>query len=187
MGGADKAFLRDGREIALRRTIDLLRAAFPEVVVVASQPEKFREYDVLVTRDEFPGLGPLAGIHAAMGSVEREYVFVLACDMPFVQRSTIAFLVDRLAGQDAIIPRWEDDIEPLHGIYARRIRRDIESALRNGVTAIRSFLPAIRAEFIDEREMRQVPGSAQSFLNINTPEEAARFHLSLDGARPQHG
>jgi molybdopterin-guanine dinucleotide biosynthesis protein A len=187
MGGADKAFLRDGRQIALRRTIDLLRTAFPEVVVVASQPEKFREYDVIVTCDEFPGLGPLAGIHAAMGRVERDYVFVLACDMPFVQRSTVAYLVDRLAGQDALIPRWEDDIEPLHGIYARRIRSDIEAALREGVTAIRSFLPAIRAEFIDEREMREIPGAAQSFLNINTPEDAARFHLSLDGTHPRHG
>lgn len=181
MGGADKAFLAEGGQIAMRRTIGLLRGCFAEVVVVAAEPAKFRDFDVVVTRDEFPGLGPLAGIHAAMGRVSLPYVFVLACDMPFVERSTIAFLVERLAGDDALIPCWEDDIEPLHGLYATRLRPRIEAALRSGETAIRAFLPSVRTTFVAEREMRRVPGAERSFRNINTPEDAARFHLSLRG------
>ena len=179
MGGVDKAFLQAEGRVLIPETLDLLRNCFPEVVVVANRPDKFRSLGVTVTGDEFPGCGPLAGIHAAMGVVATPYVFVLACDMPFVQRATIEFLVQRLDSQDALIPRWDGDIEPLHGIYATRLRPRIEDALRAGVTAIRAFLPEIDADFVGEAQMRAVPGAERSFLNINTPEDAARFDLRL--------
>lgn len=181
MGGADKAFLNLNGNVALRRTISLLCESFPEVVVVANEADKFAGYGVDVVGDEFPGLGPLAGIHAAMGRVRSDYVFVIACDMPFVQRDTIAYLVRRLRDHDALIPRWEDDIEPLHGLYAARLRPAIEAALRSGTTAIRAFLPTIDVAYVDEGDLRRIPGAERSFLNINTPEDAARFQLSLGG------
>ena len=168
-----------GDQFVIRRTIELLRQCFADVVVVSNQLEKFRDYDIVVTADEFPGCGPLAGIHAAMGIVSQPYVFVIACDMPFVQGPVIEYLVRRLTEQDALIPCWEDDIEPLHGLYATRLRPQIEDALRGGVTAIRSFLPTIRTEFVTESEMQGVPGAYESFLNINTPEDAAKFDLRL--------
>lgn len=177
MGGADKAFLRTNGRAVIERTLDVLGTCFPQTVVVSNCPQKYASYDVIVVTDEFPGFGPLAGIHAAMGAVDTPYVFVVACDMPFVQRDAIAFLVDRLADQDALIPCWESDIEPLHGIYAVRMRDRIEQALARGVTAIRDFLPSMAAELVPENLMRAVPGAAESFCNVNTLEDAARFRL----------
>lgn len=177
MGGADKAFLRAHGRAVIERTLDVLGSCFPETVVVTNRPEKYTAIDVAVVSDEFPGCGPLAGIHAAMGKVTRPYVFVVACDMPFVQREAIDFLVERLDGQDALIPCWEADIEPLHGLYAVRIRDRIGAALADGVRGIREFLPTIRAELVPETLMRAVPGADASFCNVNTLEDAARFDL----------
>jgi len=177
MGGADKAFLRAGGRAVIERTLDLLADCFGQTVVVANRPEKYAAFDVTVASDEFPGCGPLAGIHAAMGVVDTPYVFVVACDMPFVQREAIAFLVDRLVDQDALIPCWDADIEPLHGLYATRLRSRIAASLEQGVTAIRAFLPMVDAELIPEAVMRRVPRAAESFRNINTLEDAARFDL----------
>jgi len=102
---------------------------------------------------------------------------VAACDMPHLRPEPIAFLIDQLTDQDAIVPVWDGDIEPLHAIYATRLRDEMETALRGGVRAIREFLPRMRVEYIDEAALRRVPGAEESFRNVNTPEEAARYDI----------
>jgi len=175
MGGEDKAFLTVAGQSVIARTLAVLRRCFPQVVVVSNRPEKYRNFDVEVATDEVPERGPLGGIHAGLGLIRERYAFVVACDMPFLRVEPIAFLVARLRGQDAIIPRWEDDIEPLHALYATHLRRPIARAIERGAGAIREFLPEIAADFVPESEMQGVVGAAESFRNVNTPEEAARF------------
>jgi len=177
MGGEDKAFLTVEGASVFERTFALLRRCFPQVVVVSNCPDKYRRFDVDVVADEIPDLGPLGGLHAGLGRLRQPYAFVVACDMPFLRIEPIAFLVARLHGQDAVIPRWEDDIEPLHALYATHLRAPIARAVERGARAIRDFLPQIDVEFVPEVEMRAVPGAAESFRNINTPAEAARFSV----------
>ena len=181
MGGADKAFLTVAGQTVFQRTLRLLQRCFPQVVVVSNRPEKYAAFDVEVTIDEFPGRGPLAGIHAGLGLLTRPYAFVVACDMPFLRVEPIAFLVERIAGQEALIPCWDGDIEPLHAVYATALRAQIAGALHGGVSAIREFLPLIRAEYVAESVMRHVDGAEESFRNVNTPEEAARFAVQVHG------
>ena len=175
MGGADKAFLTvDGRSV-FERTLGLLRRCFPQVVVVSNSPEKYAHFDIELTSDEFRGQGPLAGLHAGLALVRRPYAFVVVCDMPFLRVEPIAFLVGHLADQDAVVPCWESDIEPLHALYATRLRGPLERALRNGAGAIREFLPLIDVDYVPEEELRRIAGAEESFRNVNTPEEAARY------------
>lgn len=180
MHGTDKAFLTVNGQTVFERTLRLLRGCFPQVVVVSNRPEKYTCFDVEVTSDAFPGHGPLAGIHAGLSRVRTPYAFVVACDMPFLRVEPIAFLVQILA-HDAVIPCWDGDIEPLHAVYATALRERMEVALQSGVRAIREFLPRIQAEFIPETLMRGVHGAEESFRNVNTPEEAARFGVGLGG------
>jgi molybdopterin-guanine dinucleotide biosynthesis protein A len=179
MGGTDKAFLTVDGQTLFQRTLRVLRRCFPQVVVVSNRPEKYAGFEVEVTSDEFRAQGPLAGIHAGLGRVRVPYAFVVACDMPFLRVEPIAFLVHQLATQEAVIPWWDGDIEPLHAIYATALRERIGGALRRGVRAIREFIPEIEVEYLPEMVMRRVRGADESFRNVNTPEEAARFAIHV--------
>jgi molybdopterin-guanine dinucleotide biosynthesis protein A len=178
MGGRDKAFLRVDGETVVARTLRVLRQCFAEVVVVSNAPEKYRDFPVEVTADELPGLGPLGGLHAGLGRVSTPYAFVTACDMPFLRVETIAYLVAQLGEQEAVVPRWEGDIEPLHALYSTSLRDRIRLAVDDGVESLRGFLPRARVEYIAQERMKTVAGAEESFRNVNTPEEAARFAVS---------
>jgi molybdopterin-guanine dinucleotide biosynthesis protein A len=182
MGGTDKAFLIVNGQTVFERTLLLLRRCFPQVVVVSNRPEKYAGFNVEVTRDEFQGRGPLAGIHAGLGLIRFPYAFVVACDMPFLRVEPITFLLDCLP-HEAVIPCWDGDIEPLHAVYATALRERMAEALRCGVRGIREFLPRIRAQYVAEQIMRGVHGAEESFRNVNTPDDAARFDVSV-GRRP---
>ncbi|MDX2170398.1 MAG: molybdenum cofactor guanylyltransferase [Deltaproteobacteria bacterium] len=181
MGGRDKAFLRVDGATVFERTLSVLRRCFSHVLVVSNTPEKYADYAVDVTRDELVGLGPLGGLHAALGRVPTPYAFVTACDMPFVREETIRYLVSRLAGQDAIVPEWDGDIEPLLAVYSTGLRTQIAAAAAAGVVAVRDFLPRIDVEYVPQAEMARVAGAEESFRNVNTPEDAARFAVQVGG------
>lgn len=181
MGGRDKAFLRVGGATAFDRILGTLRRCFQQVIVVSNTPEKYASYDVEVTPDELRGLGPLGGLHAGLGRVQTEFAFVIACDMPFLHREPIRYLVSRLGAQEAIVPCWNNDIEPLHALYSTKLRSRIRDAVGGGARAMRDFLPQVRVEYVPEAEMVGVSGSEESFRNVNTPEEAARYSVQLVG------
>lgn len=184
MGGTDKAFLEIDGQSVFQRTLTLLRACFPQVIVVSNCPQRYHHFEVQVTQDEFPHRGPLAGIHAGLKLVELPYAFVVACDMPFLRSEPIAYLVRRVVRQDAVVPWWDGDIEPLHAVYATRLRPRMGEALRRGVGAIRDFLPSLDVEYVPESLMRKVVGADESFRNVNTPEDAARFSIQVQMTLP---
>ena len=179
MGGIDKAFLRVGGETIFARTLGVLRRCFTHVVVVSNAPEKYAGYSVDVTADELVGLGPLGGLHAALGRIPVDYAFVTACDMPYLREEPIRYLVSRLHNQDAIVPHWDGDIEPLHALYAARLRPRIVEATGRGARALRDVLPELDVEYVPQATMEQVAGAEESFRNVNTPEEAARFAVQV--------
>jgi molybdopterin-guanine dinucleotide biosynthesis protein A len=182
MGGRDKAFAAVGGEPIAARTLRLFRTLFPHVVVVTNRPERFRALGAETVADVFPGAGPLAGIHAAMRVARHSHVFVAACDMPGLEADVIRFLVGRLGGAAAIVPRWDGDVEPLHAVYAVRILPVVEECLRAGRYALRDLLPLVSVDYVGEDLLRGIRGTARSMLNVNTPEELAAVGGSFDDA-----
>src|SRR5438445_12469884 len=180
MGGRDKAFAAVGGEPIAVRTIRLFHDLFPQVLVASNRPERFRGLGVETVADVHPGCGPLAGIHAALLASRHPHVFVAACDMPGLDADVIRWLVARIGTADAIVPRWEGDVEPLHAVYAARCLPAIEVSLRDGRYAMREFLAGIDVDYVSEAELRRVRAAAASLPAVNTPEELAALGRRLD-------
>jgi molybdopterin-guanine dinucleotide biosynthesis protein A len=173
MGGRDKAFAAVGGQPIAVRTVRLFRELFPQVLVATNRPGRFSGLDVEIVSDVHPGCGPLAGIHAALLASRHPHVFVAACDMPGLDAGVIRFLLDRIGDADAIVPRWEEDVEPLHAVYSVACLPAMEGSLRARRHALRDFLRDVRVDYVSERELRALRGAAASLVNVNTPEELA--------------
>lgn len=173
MGGRDKAFAAvDGESIAAR-TVRLFHELFPQVLVATTRPERFRGLGVETVADRVPDAGPLGGIHAAMLASRHPHVFVAACDMPGLDADVIRFLVGRIGAADAIVPCWENDVEPLHAVYAVRCLPTIEGNLGRGEFGLREVLARLSVDWVSEDELRRLDGSTRSLINVNTPEQLA--------------
>jgi len=182
MGGRDKAFAAvEGEPIAVR-AVRIFRSLFAQVLVSTNRPERFAGLDVQTVTDQFPGCGPLAGIHAALLASRYPHVFVAACDMPGLDPEVIRFLLGRVGSAEAVVPCWDGDVEPLHAVYAVGALREIEAHLRAGQNAVRDVLRRLRVDYVSEAEMRAVRGAARSLTNVNTPEELAAVGGRFDDA-----
>ena len=185
MGGRDKAFAAVAGEPIAVRTVRLFRDLFAQVLVATNRPARFGGLGVETVADAFPGCGPLAGIHAATAVSRFPHVFVAACDMPALDADVIRFLVGRVGPEfDAIVPCWDDDVEPLHAVYAVRCVPAMEASLRAGRYAMRDFLARLRVDWVREAELRGLRGAARSLTNVNTPEELAAVGGRFDELEP---
>jgi molybdopterin-guanine dinucleotide biosynthesis protein A len=169
--GSDKAFLKFGGQTLLQRAISVA-ATVSDRVLIVGDPEKFAQYGATV-KDLFAGCGPLGGIHAALVSSNADLNLVLAVDMPFVSSGLLAFLFASAEDAKALItvPRAGNGLQPLCAIYRREFAADAETALRAGKYKIDALFSGLPIHLIDESTLAAAGFSAQTFFNVNTPND----------------
>jgi molybdopterin-guanine dinucleotide biosynthesis protein A len=185
-GGLDKQeLLFRGTMLGTRVAEQALSTGSP-VTVVGRNPTPYGSLPVSFTVDSIPGYGPLSGLHAALRETTCDYVYLLACDMPFFssawyEKLLLSARVD--PGLDAIAAFGPGGLEPFHALYSRRLVPLLESrfiaASRLGKRL--SFARAIEGSarlFIPEDETERLTQGGKIFLGINTPEEARRLEES---------
>ena len=171
--GRNKALLEvDGTPI-ITRIYRTLASLFHEVVVVTNSP---LDYDFLPCRkvpDIYPGYGSIAGLHSALTHSGTPHSFVTACDLPFLDPTIIRYLCDICTGggYDAVIPLSNGGQEPLQAVYASACKGVFENAIQQGERKILDILGRMNIRQVTYDEVRSVGGQANSFLNVNTPEE----------------
>ena len=177
--GRDKALEQIGGQRLIERVIERLSRLGDDIIVVTASKNQLPDLGVRQVHDCYPGRGALVGIYTGVKEATSSHNLVVACDMPFLRCEPIAFLLGQLTVEDAVIPCWDDDIEPLHAVYATALRPRMGEALRCGLRSVREFLPQISVRYVPEAVMREVRGAEESLRNVNTPEEAARFAVHV--------
>ena len=186
MGRTKASLLLDG-ESMLERQIRVLRSVARRVAIVGGPSDYLDEFDVPSLTDAIAGRGPLAGIYTALLESRTEYNLVLGCDLPFVHRSLLAWLVFRamIDGSDATIPRSRDGRpQPLCAVYRRRALYAVRTRLTLGENKLSGFFPMVRCTTIQWRELADAGFRTSVFDNMNTPQdyEYARRRVEAPGA-----
>jgi len=169
--GSNKALLpiRNGRFIEIIH--GQLTSLFGEVLVVANTPEVYAFLGCRVVADRYPGLGVLAGLHAALAETRTPYLFAVACDMPFLNNRLIRELVSRRHEAEVIIPETDKGLEPLHAVYSTACLPSVEASLTAHRRRVVSFFPEVRVWHLPPSRVAELDPGLLSFRNINTPQE----------------
>jgi molybdenum cofactor guanylyltransferase len=136
------------------------------------------QYELIADTRE--GLGPIGGIVAAQANHPDAAWLVVACDLPFLDESTLKVLISaRDPQRSATAFRSSHDglPEPLCAIWEPSSHAAIETYVDSGKTCPRKFLIRSAARLIDEPNPRALD-------NINTPEEYGTAMTSLNSSAP---
>ncbi len=167
--GRDKASLPFGNETMLARVVRIVRAAVPEVVLVARADQSIPE-GWTVVRDRVEGLGPLAAIAAGLMNITAERAFVVACDMPFLQPALVRRMLALSEGYDVAVPVIDGFTVPTAAVYARAIAPVAEDVVARGHLSPRALLERVRTRQVTPDELTIVDPTLESFRNCNAPE-----------------
>jgi len=165
-----KSFIEIEGKPILSRQLECLRRIFKKVFINTNSPELYFSFGVPLFGDIFNKRGPLTGVLSSLISTKEDEVFVIACDMPFIDERLIRYILENRGGV-ATIPVFRGRCEPLFSIYTKGI---IESGLKRLMEddiSLNRFLKEINVKYIDEDEIALFDSEGRSFININTFED----------------
>jgi len=169
--GENKAFIKvDGVPI-INRIYDLFKELFQEVIIVTNQKGIFNNFDSKIYSDLIPNKGALGGLYTGIFFSSFHYSFCVACDMPFIKKSLVQYLINNIEDEDVIIPRTKDGLQPLHAIYSKMCLDPIKHTLEKGEYKIIDIYNMVKVKIVEENDFISLDPLKESFINVNTPEE----------------
>ena len=131
--------------------------------------------NTITVPDRIPDFGPLGGLEASLRICTSEYVFVTACDQPFMDERFAARLLSWLPDSfDAAVPVSRDGrIHPLSALYRTTVLRSaVEAQISEGDHRVRNLLERMRTMYVPADA---IPEGPHCLRNVNTPEEYAEL------------
>ncbi len=176
--GEDKRFLHVGERTLFEQSLTVLRSIFRDVLIVIAQDSPSLETDAPVIRDLVPDCGSLGGLYTGLHQASTEHVFVVACDMPFLNQEAVRYVIGLKEEADIVMAEGENGLQPMHAVYSRRCLPVLEEMVRTHRLKIQDIVahPSLKVRLINMAELSRIDPEGRSFLNVNTPAdlEAAR-------------
>ena len=167
MGGHDKGLIEWKGEPLVAHVQRVVRPLSDDLVISCNRnQEAYRAYaDQLVGDAEAGFPGPLAGVIAGLKVARHEWVVLLACDAPRVDRVLIEDLLRlAVASDSAAMVRQGGYWQPMFSVLPRRVLPLLEQAWAAGE---RSLQKALLRDVIQGLEC---PDSDPRLSNFNSPE-----------------
>lgn len=171
--GFPKASIKFGSKKIIEIVLEKLKQIFDEIIIVGNNSEDFPgDKNINKVKDIIEDCGPLGGIYTGLKTISNPQGFFLACDMPFLHIGLIKRLLDasKNGSFDCVIPyhikKSRERIEPLYGLYSKRILKRLEDFINRRELSVRQFLRSCNCKYI-----KAEGDEVSSFFNINTPRD----------------
>jgi molybdopterin-guanine dinucleotide biosynthesis protein A len=168
LGGINKAFIEVGGERLIDRTLRVYRSLFEEIIISTNSPLEYLEFDARIVTDIHRGKGLL---HATC-----KHAFVSACDMPYLSKEFIGYMMAQTGGSDLVVPVTAGGFESLHAIYSRKCLPFIESQIEIGELKVSHLFKKFKTREIHGDEIRRFDPEGKLFANLNRPADLNEIH-----------
>ena len=184
--GTDKALLPLGGKVLVEYVLASIAGLGDEILITTNNPAGLERFGFPLVADRIPGAGALFGLQTALEAAHGSHVLLVACDMPFLQRSVLEELIALAPRADVVAPRIGGYFEPLLAVYHRaRCLPAVRKALSEGDRRMISFYPQVDVLALEGERLRALDPQGISFFNINTPQDLARAEALLaEGGMP---
>lgn len=181
--GQDKALIPVGGMPLLQRTCQVALQCSSTVLVITSQTQAYRAIapptcqfvQEQIPPNELAPQGPLVGFAQGLAQVHTAWVLLLACDLPYLQSSTLQSWFkqrDDTNGAIALLPRAEKGWEPLCGFYHTRCQETLVPFIQQGGRSFQRWLAQETVQAIAlSSEPEMLHQEQQMLFNCNTPTD----------------
>lgn len=177
--GAPKGLLEFGGQPLIVRIARLVEPLVSSVTLVGPS-ERYAPLGLRVIEDQQFGrseegrtTGPLAGIASALTAAQTEWNLILACDLPYLTREWLDWLLARavVSSAEIIMPRTAGGLEPLASVYRRGCAQPIIAAIERGIRKVTDAMGRFNIEFLSEKEWLHIDLGGRMLRNMNARED----------------
>jgi molybdopterin-guanine dinucleotide biosynthesis protein A len=181
--GRDKAFVKLGGKPLIDRVLKVVTALSDDVLIVADDLASYGRLGHRVVTDTFPGAGSLGGIYSGLWAARHEQALVVGCDMPFLNRSLLQYMIAQAGPGSMVVPRYDNYLEPLHALYHRRALSAMRALIEADNLRISPVFDHLPTRYITAQELDRFDRHRRSFFNVNRPADLVQARRLVASGR----
>ena len=166
--GTDKALLTFQGKPLLEHMIGLIEPLCKKVAISGQNPD-YTSFGIEMVPDLYIDCGPITGILSALNYSVSDWNLFVSVDVPFVNEELFFLLISNIGEYDCIIPEHTSGVEPLIGLYHRRILPVVEELIKAGDYRLTNLLSKLNTRYVDCNEL--IKKYPRLFMNINRMED----------------
>ena len=174
--GRDKAMMEINGKPMAAHIVEALDPLFSDILISVRE---FRS-DVTLPQiiDTSSERGPMIGINSALQAVQTDWLFVIACDMPFVSTDLIHTLALKRENHHAVLTHVDDRAQPLFGFYAKSSLPLMQSRIAEGQRSMMRLLDELDVWLLPETEVKSIDPQLKSLMSLDREEDIKKMELS---------
>jgi len=171
--GSDKATIKLHGKPMLEHVLEQISPLFSGVLISVNTLREDIKLPQIV--DHAEGRGPILGIKRALEEVRTDWVFVIACDMPFVSVRLIQELSRHRKSHDAVVTFAFDRAQPLFGFYNKTCLPNIETRIQQGQRSMIRLLDELNTYYMSEQQVALIDPELKSLLSLDTQDDVNKM------------
>jgi molybdopterin-guanine dinucleotide biosynthesis protein A len=181
----EKALLPLGDKPLVMHVAERARKLSSDVFLVAPENQRHKDLGLPYEVDRHPGIGPIAGLEAALLALSNECLLLMACDMPFVDPAVIQLLLQEWNPKHQVVAfRIDGILHPMPALYRRDVLFAVERLLARREYDLQQLFGEVRVKEVPEEKVIRIDPDLKSFVNLNTQEAYRRYALEAVGKPP---
>ena len=134
------------------------------------QKQNFENMGFKIIEDIYKEIGPLGGIYSSLLNCKEEYLFITACDMPFITKNSIEVLCNKVdKNTDGVVFYDKNNkLYPLGAIYSKNVLPIIEEMIEKKYYKLSYLIE--KSNFV-KINIEKTDINLKVLSNINTPQE----------------
>lgn len=177
MNGEDKGLIEVAGKPMVQHVLDRLQAdSMPTLLISNRNQQQYQALGYPVYSDEIPDFaGPLAGVCRAVELAQTPYALVVPCDTPLLPLDLATKMLQTLEqhNADIVVARDDQQDHPVLMLLKCNLLGSLQQFLQSGQRKV------IRWCHQHQMEYCLFDGQADSFANINTPEQKQQLEQQL--------
>jgi len=167
--GMDKSRIKINGKLLIQLIAEELNSVFDEIILIPDDLKKFSGFNYKVAEDLEKGCGPAGGIYTGLNAASSQYIFVTACDMPFVNTDYIRYMIDVIEkyNPDCVISRNGKWVEPLCAFYSKSLIDNFRQCISNKTYRLFEIIKDSNIYYVEEEKVRGFSSEMEMFININ--------------------
>lgn len=176
--GQDKATVLLANDALLDHAISNIQPLFEHILISVRKSREHVLFPQLCDRTN--GAGPMTGIATALEQVDSQWVFAIACDMPFMSARLVYAMAEKRANYDVVVPCVDHTLQPLAAFYSKSCLPRMQSQLESGDRSLKTLIRQLDATIFTEKECKRHDSDLRSFLDLDTPTDVTLAEVLLN-------
>ncbi|MDX8397683.1 MAG: molybdenum cofactor guanylyltransferase [Mariprofundaceae bacterium] len=171
--GSDKALTKFQGQSLFSHVIEKVEPLFSEILISVHSLRADLKHRQII--DDAEARGPMVGIKRGLEEADTDWVFVIACDMPFVSTMLIQELASKRENFEAVVPFVHDRPQPLFGFYSKACLEKMEARMKQGQRSMIRLLGELDTYAMSEQQVLLIDADLKSLISLDTMKDVNKM------------